>query len=168
MPFGFNNALVIFSRIVVSSFKYFMHKFLEVYFDDWTMFGLVRGHIESLHMMLGRCLHYHFVLNLKKCIFCASFGVLLGHVVCRNGILVEPAKFVIILDLPPLTSVTQVKSMLRHTWYYMNFIWGYADITAPMGKLIKKDVKFQWTKPCQERLDKLNNKMATAPILVLP
>ena len=55
MPFGLNNATAIFSRIVVSSFKYFIHKFIEVYFDDWTMFGLVRDHIESLCMMLERC-----------------------------------------------------------------------------------------------------------------
>ena len=31
-----------FGLTVVSAFKYFIHKFLEVYFDDWTMFVLVR------------------------------------------------------------------------------------------------------------------------------
>ena len=56
MPFGLKNGLAIFSRIVVAGFKDFIHKFLEVYFDDWTVFGLVRDHIESLYMMLGR---YH-------------------------------------------------------------------------------------------------------------
>ena len=34
IPFGLKNATAIFSRILVSSFKYFIHKFLEVYFDD--------------------------------------------------------------------------------------------------------------------------------------
>ena len=55
MPFGLKNAPTIFSRIVVSAFKDFIHKFLEVYFDDWTVFGLVRDHIESLCMMLEHC-----------------------------------------------------------------------------------------------------------------
>ena len=45
MPFGLKNAPAIFSRIVVSTFKYFIHKFLKVYFDDWTVFDLVRDHI---------------------------------------------------------------------------------------------------------------------------
>ena len=58
MPFGLKNAPSIFSRIVVSVFKDSIHKFLEVYFDDWTMFGLVRDHIESLCMMLEHCHHY--------------------------------------------------------------------------------------------------------------
>ena len=52
IPFGLENAPAIFSRIVVVSFKYFIQKFLEVYFDDWTLFGLVKYHIESLRMML--------------------------------------------------------------------------------------------------------------------
>ena len=100
MPFGLKNTPAIFSRIVVFALKDFIHKFLEVYFDDWTMFGLVRDHIESLCMMLGQCLHYHITLNSKKCIFSELFGVLLGHVVFRNGILVNPIKVTIILELP--------------------------------------------------------------------
>ena len=142
MPFGLKNAPAIFSRIVVFAFKYFIHKFLEVYFDDWTTFGLVREHFESLCMMLAHCRQYHIALNSKKCIFCAPFGVLLGNIVCHDGILVDPTKVVIILDLPPPTSVTQLKSVLVHTGYYKKFIKGYAVITAPMEKLLKKDVKF--------------------------
>ena len=45
MPFGLNNAPAIFSRVVVIVFKEFIHKFLEVYFDDWTIFGLVKVHV---------------------------------------------------------------------------------------------------------------------------
>ena len=34
IPFGLKNAPAIFSRIVVVAFKDFIHKFIEVYFDD--------------------------------------------------------------------------------------------------------------------------------------
>ena len=81
---------------------------------------------------------------MRKCIFCAPFGVLLGHVVCHDGILVEPVKVALILDLPPPTSVTQLKSTLGHTRYYQKFIRGYVEITAPIEKLLKKDAKFEW------------------------
>ena len=108
------------------------------------------------------------MLNSKKCIVFAQFGVLLGHVVCHDGILVDPAKVAIILDLPPPTSITQLRSMLGHTCYYIKFIRGYVEITAPMEKILKKDAKFQWTEVCQESLDKLKSKMAIMPILVFP
>ena len=75
-------------------------------------------------------------------------------------------KFAIILDLPPPTSVMQIRSVLGHIGYYRKFIRGYATITTPMEKLLKKDTKFQWTTTCQESLDKLKKAMATTPILV--
>ena len=55
MPFGLNNAPAIFSRAVVIVFKEFIHKFLEVYFDDWTIFGLLKKHVEALRLMLAKC-----------------------------------------------------------------------------------------------------------------
>lgn len=55
MPFGLKNAPTIFSCIVVATFKEFIHKFLEVYFDDWNVFGLVKKHIMSLRFMLDTC-----------------------------------------------------------------------------------------------------------------
>ena len=56
MTFGLKNAPAIFLRIVVARFKEFIHKFLEVYFDDWTVFGLIKDHTERLEMMLAHCL----------------------------------------------------------------------------------------------------------------
>ena len=114
MPFGLKKSPAIFSRIVVSAFKDFIHKFLDVYFDDWMVFGLVRDHIENLQRILERYRQCQIALNLRKCIFCAPFGVLLGHVVCCNGILVDPTKVAIILDLPSPTSVMQIRSTLGH------------------------------------------------------
>ena len=55
MPFGLKNALAIFSRIVVVSFKDFIQKFIKVYFNDWIVFGLTKNHIKSLRMMLECC-----------------------------------------------------------------------------------------------------------------
>ena len=118
MPFGLKNAFAILYRIVVVSFKDFIHKFLEVYFDDWTIFGLIKDHIESLRIMMERCRQYQILLNLKKCIFCAPFGILLGHVVCCDGILVDPAKIVIIVDLPPPTTMKKMRKTFGHIGYY--------------------------------------------------
>jgi len=55
MQFGLKNAPTIFSRVVVATFKEYIHQFLEVYFDDWTVFGLLKDHVGSLRMMLDRC-----------------------------------------------------------------------------------------------------------------
>ena len=38
----------------------------------------------------------------------------------------------------------------------------------PMEKLLKYDVKYEWTEECQKSLDILKEKMVTTPILVFP
>jgi hypothetical protein len=40
-------------------------------------------------------------LNIKKCIFSTPIGILLDHVVCRDGVKVDMEKIKIILDLKP-------------------------------------------------------------------
>jgi hypothetical protein len=122
MPFGLKNVPVVFSIVVVAAFKESIHMFLEVYLDDWTMFILLKDHIEVLKIMLDRCIQCHILLNLKKCIFCASFGIVLSHVVCKQRLLVDLAKIVVILDLESPTSVRQLRETLGHKRYYRKFI----------------------------------------------
>jgi hypothetical protein len=105
MPFGLKNAPKCFLRIVVTTFKEFIHKFLEVYLDDWTMFSLIKEHMQSLRLMLDRCRQLQISLNLKKCIFCTPFGILLGHIMCKDDLLMDPTKIVAILDMVAPTSV---------------------------------------------------------------
>jgi hypothetical protein len=166
MPFGLKNASAIFTRVVVEAFKEFLHKFLEVYFDDWTVFILLQSHIECLRIMLDKCGQCHISLNLKKCIFFSPFGVLLGHIVCKQGLLVDPSKITIFVDLPPPTSVRHLHTVLGHIGYYRNFIKGYAHIKTPMEKILKKDCLFQWSEECQQSFNTLKQEMVTAPILV--
>jgi hypothetical protein len=73
MPFGLKNVPTIFSRVVVEAFKDFLHKLLEAYFDDWTIFILMKDHIECLRLMLDKCRQFQIALNLKKCIFFSPF-----------------------------------------------------------------------------------------------
>jgi hypothetical protein len=145
MPFGLKNAPAFFSRIVITSFGESIHKFIEVYMDDWTIYSLLKEHVALLQLMLDRCRELHISLNLKKCMFCVPHGNLLGHTVCQEGVLEYPSKFVVILNMPPPTSVKQLCSMLEHTGYYRRFIRRYVNITTHLKNLLKKDETFQWT-----------------------
>jgi hypothetical protein len=81
---------------------------------------------------------------------------------------VDPAKIAVIVNLPPPNSVPQLRETLGHMDYYRKFIKGYAQITAPMEKWLKKDTKFQWNEDCQQGLNNLKQNMVTSPILVFP
>lgn len=81
IAFGMKTVLAIFSGFIIAAFKEFIHKFLEVYFDEWTMFGLVKCHVESLRLMFDTFRRYWIALNLNKFIFCVPYGILIAHVV---------------------------------------------------------------------------------------
>ncbi len=148
MPFVLKNVSTIFSCVVIPAFKEFIHKFLEVYFDDWTVFGPVKHHVASFLLMLDTCLRYRITLNLKKCLFCVPFRILLGHVVCRNILMVDPAKIMIIINLEVPRSVKRLHATLGHIGYYRKFIKSYAHITTPMEKLLKNEATFYWNEEC--------------------
>jgi hypothetical protein len=91
--------------------------------------------------MLERCRQFQISLNINKCILKNPFGILLGHIVCKQGLLVDPAKVAVIFNLPPPKTICQLRVMFAHTRYYRNFIKGYVQITAPMEKLLRKYTK---------------------------
>ena len=89
---------------------------------------------------------------------------LLGHVVYIQGLMVDPTKIVVILNLEALRSVKQLLATLGHTRYNRKFIKSYAHITSPMEKLLKKDVMFCLNDDCMKSLDVLKDKLASDPI----
>jgi hypothetical protein len=173
MPFGLKNTPAVFSRIVIEAFREFIHKFIEVYMDDWTIYILLKDHVSLLRLMFDICQELQISLNLRKCIFCVPHGIFLGHIVCREGVLVDPTKVATIAHMTPTTSAKQLCSTLGHTGYYHRFIRRYANITAPLENLLKKAEPFQWTPivikdpPCLSRFcvtsqskDRLNSSLS--------
>jgi hypothetical protein len=166
MPFGLKNTPAVFSRIVIETFREFIHKFIEVYMDDWTIYSLLKEHVALLRLMFDKCRELQISLNLGKCIFCVPHGNLLGHIVYQEGVLVDPAKVVVIFNMSPHTSAKQLRSTLGHTGYYCKFIQRHANITAPLENLLKKDETFWWTPKCDKAFETLKEKLIIAPILI--
>jgi len=82
--------------------------------------------------MLDTCRRHQIVVNLKKFILCIPYGILLGHVVYKQGLMVDPAKIAFIVNLEALKNVKKLCTMLVHIGYYKKFIKAYAQITMPM------------------------------------
>jgi len=86
--------------------------------------------------MLERYRQIQLPLNIKKCIFSTHIGILLGHIVCKDGIKFDMAKIKIIIDLKPPTNPKHIRIFMGHTSYYRKFIRHYYDITFPMDELL--------------------------------
>ena len=95
-------------------------------------------------------------------------GILLGHIVCKEGIKVKFAKIKIILNLKPLVNPKQVRVLPGHKGYYRKFIRYYSDMTYPLEELLREDQEFNWTEECHISFKKLKRKLVKGPILKFP
>ena len=98
--------------------------------------------------MLEWCQQIQLSLNINKCIFVSPIRILLGNIVCKEGIKVDFAKIKIILDLKPPVNRKQVRVLLGHIGYYKNVIRYYSDMTYPLEELLREDQEFNWTEEC--------------------
>ncbi|KAM1185754.1 hypothetical protein ACFX2G_015334 [Malus domestica] len=169
MPFGLCNAPATFQRCMVSIFSDFIEKIIEVFMDDFSVFGdSFDGCLENLTLILKRCMETNLVLNWEKCHFMVKQGIVLGHIISENGIEVDKSKIDLVHHLPSPTSVREVRSFLGHAGFYRRFIKDFSKIAQPLCRLLQKEVAFEFTKECTASFNQLKELLTTAPIIVPP
>ncbi|GJY59000.1 reverse transcriptase domain-containing protein, partial [Tanacetum coccineum] len=113
MPFGLCNAPGTFQRCMMAIFHDMIKKTMEVFMDDFSVFGdSFVSCLSNLDKMLKRCEDTNLVLNWEKCHFMCKEGIVLGHKISKSGIEVDRAKVDVIAKLPYPTTVKGVRSFL--------------------------------------------------------
>jgi hypothetical protein len=144
MPFGLCNAPTTFQRCMLSIFSDMVERFLEIFMDDFSVFGdSFDDCLINLEKILSRCEEKNLVLNWKKCHFMVTNGIVLGHIVSSKGIEVDKSKIELIANLPTPKSVKDVRSFLGHAGFYRRFIKDFSVISKPLCNLLTKENIFQ-------------------------
>ena len=73
----------------------------------------------------------------------------------RDGTSVDLNKTKTVMDWLRPTAVTEIRSFLDLVGYYRQFIEGFAHLSFPMTKLIRKGEKFEWNDACQRAFQEL-------------
>ena len=169
MPFGLCNAPATFQRCMMSIFIDMVEKFLEVFMDDFSVFGdSYDDCLRNLEQVLQRCEETNLVLNWEKCHFMVQEGIVLGHKVSKTGIEVDKAKIEVIEKLPPPTSVKRIRSFLGHAGFYRRFIRDFSKIAKPLCTLLEQNRSFVFDEDCQRAFTELKKALVSAPIIVAP
>ncbi|KAK1417596.1 hypothetical protein QVD17_26726 [Tagetes erecta] len=169
MPFGLCNAPATFQRCMMSIFSDMVGESLEIFMDDFSIFGSTfENCLSQLENVLKRCTETNLVLSWEKSHFMVKEGVVLGHVISERGLEVDPAKVQVISTLPPPTNVKGVRSFLGHAGFYRRFIKDFSVISKPLCNLLSKDAPFVFDKDCLEAFNALKNQLITSPILQSP
>ena len=51
--------------------------------------------------------------------------------------------------------------------YYRRFIEDFSRLAAPMTKLTRKEVKFEWNDLCEQAFQELKRRLTSVPILIV-
>jgi len=169
MPFGLKNAGATYMRAMTTVFHDMIHKEIEVYVDDVIIKSKHQAdHVGDLRKFFLRLRRYNLKLNPAKCAFGVPSGKLLGFIVSRRGIELDPSKIKAIQELPPPRNKTEVMSLLGRLNYISRFIAQLTTTCEPIFKLLKKDAAVKWTDECQEAFDKIKGYLSNPPVLVPP
>ena len=166
MSFGLTNAPAYFMYLMNSVFMLELDKFVVAFIDDILIYlENEADHAEHLRVVLSRLREHKFYAKFSKCKFWLSKVPLLGHILSKNGISVDPSKVQEVMDWKALTSVHEVWSFLGLAGYYRRFILDFSKIAKPMTRLLQKDEKFNWTSECEAAFHTLRTLLTTAPVL---
>ncbi|CAJ2661901.1 unnamed protein product [Trifolium pratense] len=169
MPFGLCNAPATFQRCMLAIFSDMMEDTMEVFMDDFSVFGKSFDFcLSNLNDVLKRCISTNLVLNWEKCHFMVREGIVLGHKISSKGIEVDQAKIEVIKELPPPLNVKGVRSFLGHAGFYRRFIKDFSKIAKPLSSLLVKDTVFLFDEACVTAFNCLKTKLVTAPVIVAP
>ena len=169
MPFGLCNAPGTFQRCMISIFSDMVGRFLEVFMDDFSVFGSTFEEcLHHLSLVLVRCKEKNLVLNWEKCHFMVRKGIVLGHVISESGIEVDKAKIDLISNLPPPRSVKEIRSFLGHAGFYRRFIKDFSKISRPLCNLLAKDAPFVFDDECLCAFKRLKIELTSTPIIQPP
>ncbi|XP_026458737.1 uncharacterized protein LOC113359288 [Papaver somniferum] len=169
MPFGLTNAPAAFMDLMHRIFRPYLDKFVVVFVDDILIYSRSREeHEEHLRLTLQLLRSHQLYAKLSKCDFWLSEVQFLGHVVCGEGIKVDPAKVEAVTKWERPKNVFEIRSFLGLAGYYRRFIQDFSSIASPLTKLTRKDSKFEWNNDCEKAFSMLKEKLTTAPVLTTP
>ena len=169
MSFGLTNAPAAFMDLMNRVFKDYLDRFVIVFIDDILIYSSSEEeHEYHLRLVLQRLREHQLYAKFSKCEFWLPQVAFLGHIVGKDGILVDPSKIEAVKNWPRPASVSEVRSFLGLASYYRRFVEGFSKIAVPLTELTRKSMRFSWSDRCEASFQELKQRLITAPVLSLP
>ena len=116
--------------------------------DDIVVYSInVEEHAKHLELVFDRLRKAGLRLKPTKCTCGLEQIRLLGYIVNKDEITMDPEKTEAIQKLREPTTLKEVRSFLGMTGYYRQCIPDYAHVAEPLEKLKRKHIRFDWGEP---------------------
>uniref|UniRef100_A0A1B6CSL2 RNA-directed DNA polymerase n=1 Tax=Clastoptera arizonana TaxID=38151 RepID=A0A1B6CSL2_9HEMI len=169
LPFGLKNAPATFQRILSNIIRRNnLDTFCVNYIDDILLFSKSwEEHIVHIERLLEVLSAEGFKLKLIKCLFAKQSVKYLGHVISENKVSPCQENLVSIKKLVRPANKSEVRSILGSINFYLKYIENSAQKLEPFHRLLRKDIKFEWTEECERTFNMIKDHLCSTPILAI-
>jgi hypothetical protein len=119
-----------------------------------------------LRKIFGRCRRYGISLNPRKYIFVLNEGGILGFVVSKYGIMIEPGRVEAISKISYTHNKKSMQSFLGKINFVRRFIPSFVETIKPLQDMIKKNVDYKWGHKEKESFIKIKEEIAKSRALL--
>jgi len=169
MPFGLINVGATFQRDMDISFVGEIDRFIVIYLDDMTIFSKSNDeHQKHLRQTFSKCHKFGLYLNPKKSFFSMKKSKLLGHIVSKDGVRVDPERVTAIEKIRLSPNKKQVQSFLGNVNFLRRFVPNFAELLKPITDMLRKEVEIKWTTEVRNYFTQLKTILGASPVLVSP
>lgn len=138
----------------------------KCYFDDILVGGETFEECKkNLEIVFERLSKFNVKIRTEKCKFFQNKVEYLGHVITEHGIAPKKNKMQAIFDAPSPKDVTSLKAYLGLLNFYAKFVPNLSSRLSPLYGLLAKDVKFIWSKQCEEIFQNSKNWLYESNVL---
>lgn len=169
MPFRLINVSATFQRVMDIAFCGLINQSVVVYLDYVTVFSKnKKDHLSHLRVVLERCRKFGISLNPKKSVFAVELGKLIGFIVSKDRMIIDPDRTQVIANLPPPSSKKAMQSFLGKINFVKRFVPSFSEMVRPLQNLIKKDIMYKWGAQANQAFNSIRKSITEAPSLMSP
>ena len=165
LPFGISSAPGIFQRVMESMLHDIPN--VVVYIDDILITGASEEeHLETIESVLERLETAGLRAKKHKCKFMVPSVEYVGYKIDAKGLHPLPEKVRAVKEAPSPRSVQELKAYLGLLTYYSDFLPNMSSVLAPLYRLLRKDVSWQWTQVEEEAFEESKTLLTSESLLV--
>ena len=144
-----------------------IHDFLVIYLDDITVFSKSdQQHLDHLRQVFTKCRKYGISLNPKQSLFGLEDGKLLGHIIPKDGIWIEPMRIEAILQIPHPWNIKELQAFLGKINFLRTFISNLAELIRLLNNMLKKYLNIKWTLQAKKSFEDIKLALTQTPVLI--